>query len=137
MNIRLMKPTDFKKICLLWEKINVQPESVIQDKKNFKLMLELNPLTCFIAEKNGEIIGSIFGLFNGRRAWIHHLGVHPESQSKKLGSKLLEITEQSLQKRGAKRVLLSIDFKNFKVIPFYKKNGYRITFDAITLAKNL
>lgn len=137
MNIRLMEPTDFNKICLLWKKINVQPESIIQDRKNFKLMLELNPSTCFIAEENGEIIGSIFGLFNGRRAWIHHLGVHPELRRKKLGSKLLKITEQSLRKKGAKRVLLSIDFKNLEVIPFYKKNGYRITFDAITLAKNL
>jgi ribosomal protein S18 acetylase RimI-like enzyme len=132
-----MQPTDFKNICSLWEKINVQPESVIQDQKNFKLMLKLNSTTCFVAEKDGDIIGSIFGLFNGRRAWIHHLGVHPAFQNQKLGAQLLAMTEDSLHKQGANRVLLQVDFHNLGIIPFYQKKGYQITLDAITFAKNL
>jgi N-acetylglutamate synthase len=137
MIIRLMQQADFDKICLLWKKINIAKESVIQDRENFEIMLRFNHSTCFVAEENGKIIGSIFGLFNGRRAWIHHLGVHPKWQNKKIGTKMLKLTEKSLKKIGTKRILLSVDFKNLKVVPFYEKNGYRVSCDSITLGKNI
>lgn len=132
-----MQPTDFENICLLWKKINVQSESIMQDRDNFALMLQLNPSTCFVIEENAKIIGSIFGLFNGRRAWIYHLGIHPDSQDKNLGAKLLQLAEKSLKERGAKRVLLWVEFKNLKVASFYEKSGYLASCDAILMGKDI
>lgn len=137
MKIRPMTFSDIDSICALWEKINVQPEAVVDDKHNFELMLKMNPTTCFVAEEKDELIGSIFGLFNGRRAWIHHLGIHPDWQKKNLGTTLLQHTEQSLKERGAKRVLLCVDVNNLKVTSFYGKNGYTEISDVITLGKSI
>lgn len=137
MNIRAMKPTDFNKICKLWEIIDVQFEEILSDLEKFPLMLKMNPSSCFVVEENGEIIGSIFGLFNGRRAWIHHFGIHPDWQGKDIGTKLLKYTEMSLKKRGAQRVLLSIDLQNLPVQNFYRKFDYKVSDDCVNLAKNL
>jgi len=137
MKIRKMKPSDFEQIVQLWKEINVSPEAIADDKKNFPLMLKLNPSTCFIAIENKKIVGSIFGLFNGRRAFIYHLGVHPDMQKKKLGSELLLSTEKALKKAGTNRILLWVDFDNLKITNFYNKHGYTVCSDAVLFGKNV
>ncbi len=128
---------DFKAMYALWEETGLSLLEIKAEKKLAKQIIELSPDTNFVAEKNGQIIGTIFGAFNGRRGWIYHLAVHPYFQNKGLGSKLLSKAEKALKKEGVERILLGVSKKNLKVMPFYKKLGYLKADDAIYLGKNI
>ena len=105
--------------------------------QEFHMMIKLNPTSCFVAKHNGEIIGSVFGLFNGRRAWIYHLSVDPVYQNQGIGTKLMQSAEQSLFAVGANKIRLWVNFSNLKVITFYEKLGYKAICDALMLGKDL
>jgi len=96
-----------------------------------------NPDTCFYLKKNSEIVGTIFGAFNGRRAWIYHLCIHPKYQKQGLGTLLVRKVEDELKKKGATKILLSVSVVNLKIIPFYLKLGYKMMNDLVTFENDL
>lgn len=137
IQIKQMKISDFSEIFLLWKKagLNVLSEEIeFYEAKN---MIKLNPDSCFVLVKNEKIIGSILGVFNGRRGWIYHLAIDPDFQKKGYGSLLLKKTENALKKQGARRVNLGVEYENLKVFPFYQKYGYEVINNALWLGKNI
>jgi len=124
MEIRLMKKNDFKGVYVMWKQAKLCLASYDQERKEFEHMLTINPSSCFVAIDKNQIVGSIFGAYNGRRAFIYHLAVHPLWQHKGLGRLLLKKTEEALKKRGLSRVRLRVDLDNLEVVPFYEKCGY-------------
>ncbi|MDP3732906.1 MAG: GNAT family N-acetyltransferase, partial [Candidatus Daviesbacteria bacterium] len=107
------------------------------EKELVSQVIKLNPYSNFIAIKEGKIIGTVFGAFNGWRGWVYHLAIDPFFQKKGLGSLLLQKAEQALKKAGAKRVLLGVKKLNGKALAFYKKQGYIKVNDAIWMGKDL
>jgi len=124
MEIRIMKKTDFKEVFKMWKQANLSLDTYKNEKKEFDDMLNINPKSCFIAVNQDQIIGSVFGTNNGRRAFIYHVAVHPDWQRKGIGKKLLQKAEYSLKKIGVSKVRLMVDLENLHVVPFYKKCGY-------------
>jgi GNAT superfamily N-acetyltransferase len=59
-----------------------------------------------VAEENARPVGFIKAVYDGSRAMIHLLSVHPEFQGKGVGSKLLDAAILVLRKRGALAFLL-------------------------------
>lgn len=133
MKIRLMEIEDFDSMYNLWKKVGLNVADYEDEKEDTKQIIKWNPLTCFVICDGNKIIGTVLGTFNGRRAWIYHLAVHPLFQKKGLGSKLLQKAEQALKKTGAKRVLLWVNKDNLKVADFYQKHGYSAVDDAIVM----
>ncbi|MBI2330381.1 GNAT family N-acetyltransferase [Candidatus Daviesbacteria bacterium] len=137
MKIRIMMIKDFDEIYTLWKEVGLKIADHKTEEEEVKKMITLNPMTNFVVCDGMKIIGTVFGIFNGRRAWIHHLAVHPAFQNMGIGSLLLKKVEQALKIVGAERVCLWVDKINLKVLFFYKKYGYREMKNAICLRKNL
>jgi ribosomal protein S18 acetylase RimI-like enzyme len=75
-NIRAMKIEDYKNIINLWKKTEGVGLSGKDDsERSIKTFLGKNPNTCFVAETDGEIIGTIMAGNDGRRGHIYHLTV--------------------------------------------------------------
>ncbi len=137
MKVRTMVKKDVNDIYSFWQESGLFVRSVQREKEEVELLIKHNPDTCFIIEKGKKIIGSIFGAFNGRRAWIYHLCIHPQYQKKGYGSLLLKKTEDELRKKGATKILLGVFLTSLKIVPFYKKSGYTVMNDMITFEKDL
>lgn len=137
MKLRKMKISDFEELYALWKQADLTVASFEKEKKELEMMIELYPNSCLVELNDNKIIGSILGVFNGRRAWIYHLAIHPGFQKRGLGSMLLKKAQIALKKVGAERVLLWVDKDNLGVIPFYLKNGYSNVGDAIVMGKDL
>lgn len=137
MKTKLMTSTDFDSMYALWKEAGLGVADLETERKYFDQMIKLNPDSNFIACDGKKIIGTVFGIFNGRRGWIYHLAVHPDFQKKGIGSLLLKQTEEALKKIGATRVCLWVNKLNLKVLTFYKKYGYTEINDAISMGKNL
>ncbi|MBI4130085.1 GNAT family N-acetyltransferase, partial [Candidatus Roizmanbacteria bacterium] len=125
MKIQKMKMKDISRLLELWGKANLSIENPKKEILEAKKMLLLNPSSCFVVVDGEEIIGSIFGIFNGRRAWIHHLAVHEKWQKRGIGKALLLKAEKAFKKLEATRINLWVDLQNLKVAPFYEKCGYQ------------
>lgn len=138
MNIQIMHISDFHNAYALWQKTGglslTTPE---KEKKELETILTNNPSSCFIAVENKQTIGTILGTFNGRRAWIYHLAIHPNWQKMGYGSALLQQAETILRSKSATKILLSVGISNLKTVPFYEKNGYHVINDAILMAKDI
>lgn len=137
MKILTMKLSDFEELYVLWKKAGLNLYDYQKEKEEFSMMIKLNPYSCLVGIEDNKIIGSVFGVFNGRRGWIYHLSIHPQYQHTGRGTQLIRKAEQRLSKLGAKRVLLWVDYSNLGVVPFYKKNKYEIIPDALLFGKNI
>lgn len=137
MKIRAMKLSDFNQVYTLWQKVGLDLMDYQKEEKEFFLMLQLNPNTCLVGLENKQIIGSVLGLFNGKRGWIYHLAIHPHYQRRGYGTLLYKKAEEELKKRGAQRLNLGVLYTNLKILPFYEKCGYEVVNDALWLGKNI
>ncbi len=137
MKIKKIVKKEVNKVYSFLKESGLFVRSVQRELYEFELLIKHNPDTCFVIEKDGEIIGSVFGAFNGRRAWIYHLCIHPEYQGKGYGKMLLRKTEEALKRKGATKILLGIFLDNLKIVPFYEKLGFKPMSDALTFEKDL
>ncbi len=137
MKIRKIKLRDFDELYALWITAGLRPKSKEQERKEMTLTLKLNPTSCFALIDKKQIVGSILGAFNGRRAWIYHLAIHPNYQQKGYGALLMQNVEHILSKKKATRALVAVSVGNEQVIPFYQKQGYKLFYDAAYLGKDL
>ena len=137
MKIRLMKKTDFNSVYGMWKESKLTIDTYANEKKEFEDMISLNPHSCFVAESKEQIIGSAFGTFNGRRAFIYHVAVHPRWQLKGIGKTLLQKIEEKLKQAGLIKVWLMVNTDNLRVKPFYEKCGYEHHMDSILMRKSL
>ncbi len=137
MLVSKMSVKNFNLIHDLWKEVGLKVSEIQEEKEEAKLILRLNSSSSFEAYSKGKLVGTILGIFNGRRGWIYHLAVHPDFQKKGIGSLLLQKTEAAFKELGAKRILLWVKKDNLGVTNFYQKHGYSSVDDAIVMGKNL
>lgn len=137
MKLRIMTPSDIRQGYQLWKKAGLDVVSYKREKLEVKNVLKLNSSSCFVMEDKGNIIGTVLGAFNGRRAWIYHMAIHPDHQRKGNGWLLLQKTEEALKKLGATKILVGVLRTNKKALDFYQKHNFSIMDDALALQKDL
>lgn len=126
MMIKQIKKTDFKRIYLLWQEIGLHLYPEAEEQKRFNDMIDLNPDLCLcLVDQKKEILGTIFGGFDGRTATINRLAVSTTQQGKGLGKSLIAELENLLQQKGVKKIAILIHLSNTKIIPFYEKLGFK------------
>ena len=136
--IRKMDIKDYLEVIDLWKSTEgIGINDYDDSKKSIKKFLEKNPNSCFVAEYNKKIIGTILGGNDGRRALIYHLMVKPEHRKNGIGKKLLENVEKGLKKEGIKKVYLTTFKENEIGNRFWENNGYEIRDFIIYRSKEL
>lgn len=137
MKIRSIREADFDILYTLWLQSGLQLRSKDREKKEMVGMIKKNKSSCLVLIEQNKIIGSIFGTYNGRRAWIYHLAIHPTFQQKGYGTLLLKKVEQLLRKKGATRMNIAVDAENETVVPFYTLHGFSMVKNCMYMGKDL
>lgn len=75
-----------------------------------------------VAEIDNKIVGYIKGIYDGSRALIHLLSVHPDYQKEGVGSALLKAMEDELKKRGSPTASVTVSEKS---VGFWEKKGFK------------
>ncbi|MDK2978883.1 MAG: hypothetical protein PWP52_1597 [Bacteroidales bacterium] len=122
--VRDYQNSDYQKLNELWEVTGLGGSHRGDDEKIIAHSLEIGGRLIVIENtETGEIIGSSWMTFDGRRIHLHHIGVKPEFQNQGLG-KLL--TKESLKHAKAKgyQIKLEVHQSNRKAINIYKKLGF-------------
>ena len=125
MIIRLLKSNDYDDIYTLWLSTpNMGLNDIDDTREGIVKYLKRNPNTCFVAEKNGCIIGVILSGHDGRRGFIYHTAVAADEQQQGIGSALVDAAMTALEREGISKVALVAMSKNDKGNAFWEKQRF-------------
>lgn len=62
----------------------------------------------FVAQCENKVCGLVRGVYDGSRALIHLLSVHPDYKSKGIGKALVQASINEIKKRGAPSVSVTV-----------------------------
>jgi len=75
-----------------------------------------------VAEIDGHPQGFIRAIYDGSRAMIHLLSVHPDMQHRGIGRRLVKAVEKELEQRGAPSVSVTVTDAS---AAFWSKQGFK------------
>ena len=129
--IRAFTESDYFDIEQLWIETNLT-----NTKRGDTLQTIQNTLNCggtfFVIEHlpTKTAIGSSWITNDGRRLYLHHFGIKPEFQGKKLAKELLE-TSLNFAKNKNLQIKLEVDKNSKKAINLYQNYGFKYLGDYI------
>lgn len=77
-----------------------------------------------VCELNHRLVGLVRGVYDGSRAMIHQLSVHPKHQGQGIGKALVKEIVKEFEKRGASTVSATVKDESLK---FWQKIGFEKT----------
>ena len=80
----------------------------------------------WIAELNGEAVGTVSGLPDGNRFYIRSMAIKPSIQRAGIGQKLLEALETYARDHGFERLYLYTTYVLPGAKRLYEKNGFYV-----------
>ena len=119
MKIRNITIEDYPKLIEFWKTNYLL--TPLDEFERVKLFLEKNPNLSLLAEKKGQILGTVLGSYDGRRGSLQKLVVSKEHRGKGIGKKLVMLAVNNLQESGT----IDIRFNTSEaLVPFYEKCGF-------------
>ena len=128
---------DFEQALELWRSLTGMGLSSADEKDNIRDFLQKNPSTCFVALKDGILIGTVLGGSDGRRGYIYHLAVQQSEQNKGLGKKLLDLCLNEFKKSGIQKCHIFVISDNAKGIVFWEKVGWQLRDDILVMSREI
>jgi ribosomal protein S18 acetylase RimI-like enzyme len=118
--------TDRENVISLWrtvfgyEAAHNDPSLAIAKKLN------ANDHLFFIAQDQGQLVGTAMAGYDGHRGWLYAIAVHPNCRGTGLGSRLVRHAERALASVGCVKVNLQLLAINEATAAFYKSMGYAV-----------
>lgn len=138
MKIRDMNIGDYTNAYALWLScpgIGLHPAD--DSREGIARFLDRNPKTCFVAEADGRLIGTIMAGNDGRRGYIYHTAVHPNYRGRGIGSALVQAAIQALERLGIGKAALVVLETNADGNVFWEKQGFTVRTDLTYRNKTL
>jgi ribosomal protein S18 acetylase RimI-like enzyme len=83
----------------------------------------------FVATQNGKVVGAVLCGHDGRRGYLHHLAVHPDSRRRGIGRQLADRCLQALKKAGIQKCHLFSLSGNADGDQFWRAVGWHFRSD--------
>ena len=94
---------------------------------HFKTYLRSERSLCFVAMRDGSLLGYVAGLIGGgqsRRGRLDSLAVNPDHEGRGLGSRLLRRFLSEAKRRGCADVTLEVATANERAVRFFDEHGF-------------
>ena len=133
-----MLEEDYACLYALWTSCTGMGLNDIDDsKEGIGRFLARNPHTCFIAEKDGRLVGAIMAGNDGRRGYIYHTAVLPDFQKQGIGRALVHAVIEEFKQIGITKVALVVFERNAPGNLFWEKQGFSKRTDIVYRNKTL
>jgi ribosomal protein S18 acetylase RimI-like enzyme len=134
--LRPFHEADEVQVVALWKSVfgysapHNDPVTVIRMK------LQVDRELFVVAVRDGEVIGTVMGGYDGHRGWLYSLAVRPDCRLQGIARALVKRMENELHQRGCLKLNLQVLATNAETAAFYKRLGYVVE-DRINLGKLL
>ena len=98
--------------------------SIDDSREGVERFLKRNPSTSVVAEKNGEIVGSILCGHDGRRGCLYHVCVREDCRMRGIGKSMVVRCMEELEKEKISKVSLIAFTENDIGNAFWKEIGW-------------
>jgi ribosomal protein S18 acetylase RimI-like enzyme len=101
--LRFAEAADVAAILELWRAAETHP-TITDSAAAVTALIAFDPQAVIVAEREGQIVGSVFAGWNGWRGSLYRLAVHPGMQRRGIASALARHAVETLRSRGAARI---------------------------------
>ena len=132
-------PTEPQKVVEFWSRNQISlsptdnPEEILRAASLYPSLF----ITAYRREAEDEIVGTVWGNFDGRRGYVVHLAVKEELRGQGLGRRLMQLMEEEFRRLGCYKVHLFVEEHNRGVGEFYRRIGFSRRDDLILYSKTL
>ncbi|MCK5146819.1 GNAT family N-acetyltransferase [bacterium] len=141
MNDLLFRPfqiKDYSELIQLWQDSSLSYRPKGRDSLlSMSNEIEHEYSHLILAEKAGNLLGSILASHDGRRGWINRLAVHPSFRKKGLARLLIEKAEHWLLGQGLGILVCLIEEENTASQELFKSCNYVEHKEIIYYSKRL
>ncbi|MDR6979479.1 GNAT family N-acetyltransferase [Streptomyces sp. NPDC057456] len=102
LRIRAAGPEDLDTVLAFW-KTSAEGTSISDDRSGVERLVARDPGALILAERGGELAGTVIAGFDGWRCHLYRLAVHPERRRQGIGSALLAAAEERFVRLGGRR----------------------------------
>jgi purine-nucleoside phosphorylase/ribosomal protein S18 acetylase RimI-like enzyme len=134
--VRDSRPEEVEAILAFWKEADTTP-SATDTAADLRRAIGDGPAIVLVAERDGRIIGSAIGGFDGWRGNIYRLAVHPACRRQGLARALVAEIEKRFSAQGAKRVTALVLQEHPGAMGFWKAAGYEVDHRMARLFRNL
>ncbi len=125
VNIRIMEMDDYDMVYDLWMSCkNMGFNNLDDSRAGIEKYLKRNPSTCFIAERDGSVVGVVLSGHDGRRGFIHHLAVAEGYRRQGIAAELVEHALSALKAEEINKVALLVFKRNEAGNAFWEAQGF-------------
>jgi ribosomal protein S18 acetylase RimI-like enzyme len=102
LRIRAARPDDLDGVLAFW-KAAAEGTSISDDRGGVERLVDRDPEALILAERDGELAGTVIAGFDGWRCHLYRLAVHPGHRRLGIGSALLAAAEERFVRLGGRR----------------------------------
>ncbi len=122
--IREYSGDDYPEMINLWESLGLGGSHRGDDKTIIQHTLDMGgKLLLMFDKQTNAMIGTSWITLDGRRAYLHHFGIHAEYQGKGLANSLLDFSLKAAKSTGL-QIKLEVHKDNEKALGLYQKSGF-------------
>jgi ribosomal protein S18 acetylase RimI-like enzyme/purine-nucleoside phosphorylase len=134
--IRDAGAADVEAILALWRLAGTSV-SVTDTPADLRRSITDSPAVVLVAEREGYIVGSVVGGFDGWRGNVYRLAVHPEKRRQGVARRLVAEVERRLANQGAKRITALVAKDDAQAMGFWQAVGYELDAGMARLVRHL
>ncbi|MET9524036.1 GNAT family N-acetyltransferase [Streptomyces coeruleorubidus] len=102
LRIRAATPEDLDTVLAFW-KVAAEGTSISDDRTGVERLVARDPEALILAERDGELAGTVIAGFDGWRCHLYRLAVHPDHRRQGIASALLAAAEERFVRLGGRR----------------------------------
>jgi ribosomal protein S18 acetylase RimI-like enzyme len=125
MKVRPYRRGDFPGIMEVWSATGLSRPERGDDEATIERSIAIGGtmLVMYDPDNTGRITGTSWLTFDGRRLHLHHFGISPAHQGKRLSALLLKESLRVVKEKGY-QVKLEVHRTNETAVRIYKKAGF-------------
>jgi ribosomal protein S18 acetylase RimI-like enzyme len=131
--IRTLTMADYDAVVKVWQLSDIHVDTKEQLRTRRKRDRDL----LLVAEIDGIIVGTVIGGWDGRRASLWRMAVHPDYRRNGIGQALIHELEERVRQKGATSIFLFTGADNTIAQGLYKACGYEVGEGILSLWKQL
>jgi ribosomal protein S18 acetylase RimI-like enzyme len=123
LRIRSASPADLDAVLAFW-RTAAEGTSISDDLAGVERLVERDPKALLLAERGGELVGTVIAGFDGWRCHLYRLAVRPDARRQGIGSALLAAADERFLALGGRRGDAMVLDRNERAHAAWKAAGY-------------
>ncbi|MFI9345685.1 GNAT family N-acetyltransferase [Streptomyces sp. NPDC052773] len=123
LRIRAATADDLDAVLAFW-KIAAEGTSISDDRDGVERLVARDPEALILAERAGELVGTVIAGFDGWRCHLYRLAVRPERRRQGIGAALLAAAQERFVRLGGRRADAMVLTRNETAHHAWQAAGY-------------